>query len=400
MEEQAALYDQLASRDYNRTKAGLGSGASADEPAGQAAAVAAHYNALGDRHRTLHSGSDILHLRNLNNFVKSVLIGKYLLPNQAVLDLACGKGGDLLKFKAGRCALYVGIDIALKSVRDAAARYNGSHSRASLPFPATFAAGDFSAVSLDAHLPAEMRFQLVSCQFALHYSFGSEARAVQLLANAASRLQPGGVFVATIPDANVLVRRLRAAPALTFGSSIYNVSFAPQHASKSFSAESPFGIAYDFTLKEAVDNCTEYLVPLPTLTRLARQVGLELEEAKNFTDFFATEWGRNRDLLERMRVLPDGASVSEEEWEVAHTYMIVAFRKGAPNRPPPQRNPGHRPVADHEILILEGSDGAAPPAAGGSGVKRPRGGGAGEADAEEDDGGRRKVRYDEDALFD
>ena len=36
----------------------------------------------------------------------------------------------MLKFKAGGCALYVGIDIAIASVRDALNRYNGYDGRA------------------------------------------------------------------------------------------------------------------------------------------------------------------------------------------------------------------------------------------------------------------------------
>ena len=42
-------------------------------------------------------------MRNFNNWVKSILIRTYLSRGGgSVLDLCCGKGGDLLKWKEGR----------------------------------------------------------------------------------------------------------------------------------------------------------------------------------------------------------------------------------------------------------------------------------------------------------
>ena len=172
-------YDELAERDYNRSKAGLGSAAEVEQsrPApmgghsegggGDGRAVALHYNSLADRHRTLSSGSDILHLRNLNNWIKSVLIKEHMQRGHGVLDLACGKGGDLNKFKIGGVEHYVGIDIAGQSVRDAVHRFNGSDRHPPMKFAATFCVGDFCQVDLEATLPRELRFHLVSCQVRL-----------------------------------------------------------------------------------------------------------------------------------------------------------------------------------------------------------------------------------------
>ena len=50
------------------------------------------------------SQSPIFNMRNFNNWVKSILIRSHLsqLSNGAtVLDLCCGKGGDMLKWKEG-----------------------------------------------------------------------------------------------------------------------------------------------------------------------------------------------------------------------------------------------------------------------------------------------------------
>jgi len=48
-------------------------------------------------------------MRNFNNWVKSVLIGRHAVRGGTVLDLGCGKGGDLLKWKKAGIATYIGL---------------------------------------------------------------------------------------------------------------------------------------------------------------------------------------------------------------------------------------------------------------------------------------------------
>jgi mRNA (guanine-N7-)-methyltransferase len=53
-------------------------------------------------------------LKKFNNWIKSVLIGKFARRAQGgkgakVLDIGCGKGGDLNKWKQARIELYVGL---------------------------------------------------------------------------------------------------------------------------------------------------------------------------------------------------------------------------------------------------------------------------------------------------
>jgi len=66
---------------------------------------------VGVEHREL---SPIIGLKKFNNWIKSVLIGKFAFrgqnrPGANVLDLGCGKGGDLNKWKQARIRLYVGM---------------------------------------------------------------------------------------------------------------------------------------------------------------------------------------------------------------------------------------------------------------------------------------------------
>ena len=235
---------------------------------------------------------------------------------------------------------YCGIDIALESVRtDARLRYNvGQHT-----FPAALFVGDCFEAPLPLPLQPFGPFDVVSCQFALHYSFGTEARARRALQNVAALLRVGGVFLGTTADADVLVRKLRATHGLRFGNELYGVEFDARHAAKTFSAVAPFGLEYRFTLADAVDDVAEYLVHRPTLERLAEECGLRLTCWCNFHEFvherLKPECVHDRQLW-TLRGLggireeegggalpPPRCALSEEEWEVAHLYAVFAFEK-------------------------------------------------------------------------
>lgn len=76
-----------------------------------------------------------------------------------------------------------------------------------------------------------IHFDLVSCQFAIHYSWTSEADAKAALMNAAKRLRPGGLFVGTTTDAYVMKKKLDKAQGSSFGNSLYKCAAAPEFPS-------------------------------------------------------------------------------------------------------------------------------------------------------------------------
>ncbi len=73
-----------------------------------------------------------------------------------------------------------------------------------------------------AALGATERFNAISIQFALHYMFKTEESALTFFRNISDRLLPGGTLLITVPDANVIVRRLRNLPEgeLEFGNDL------------------------------------------------------------------------------------------------------------------------------------------------------------------------------------
>ncbi|XP_064467444.1 mRNA cap guanine-N7 methyltransferase-like [Ornithodoros turicata] len=349
----------------------------ADEP-GIAPIVQNHYNSLENGGLEQRQQSRIFHMRNFNNWVKSMLIRDFINKRKedkpdgdtfTVLDLGAGKGGDLLKWKKGDISYLVCADIAGTSLQHAEERYRdmeGRHRRQrerGRMFKAEFIEADCTKVLLaERYKRGEaMQFDLVSCQFTLHYSFESLPQAQCMLRNAADCLLPGGFFIGTTPDAYDLVRRVQESDGLSFGNDVFSVTFQNKE-------EFPlFGARYDFHLEGVVD-CPEFLVHIDLLKELARGYGMELVYKKRFEDFFDQfkEDSEGRMLLRKMQALEtyppgrDCASVgnvpqdyeyaaqeverlkgeaeghndkvqvgtlSKAEWEALSIYIVFAFQK-------------------------------------------------------------------------
>jgi len=302
--------------------------------------VAAHYSQREDRGRHNREKSPIFHLRKYNNWVKAVLIQKYCVRNACVLDLCCGKGGDLVKWIKARAQHVVAVDHAEGSVRDAIARYNNLTRP---PFTAEFYLTDCFKTRLRDHLHPDLRVQLVSCQFSLHYSFETRARANRFLDNVSDLLVPGGYFIGTTPDANKLVKLLRAAEGNTFGNDVYRVEFPPECDKHSF-ADDPFKThEYLFTLIDAVEACPEYLVPIPVLEEMALEHGLRLVHKWRFHEFYEVH-RQEPEFAQLFARMSSSEEIPQAQWEALGIYLALVFQKvGKPAPPPVIPRPRHAP---------------------------------------------------------
>ena len=67
-------------------------------------------------------------MRCFNNYVKSLLINEVTKrPKLSVLDLCCGKGGDLpFKWKQAKIAHYIGSDLSKESIKSAKLKHEDS----------------------------------------------------------------------------------------------------------------------------------------------------------------------------------------------------------------------------------------------------------------------------------
>lgn len=294
--EDDALTATATSQDDDSEQMAWKEDADEPQPDGNMRVVASHYNELKEAGRNERFKSRIFHMRNFNNWIKSQLISEYLHRIKTsqrvgdhirVLDMCCGKGGDLLKWEKAMITHLICTDIAEVSVEQCKKRYEDILQRAdkskfSQKFTAEFFACDSTLVRLrERFKDPSIKLNLVSCQFAFHYSFESLTQADCMVRNAAECLQPGGFFIATIPDAFEIMKRLKASDnGRSFGNEVYNIEFCTE-------TEPPplFGAKYQFHLEGVVD-CPEFLVHFPTLVKMCRKYGLKLDRKTTFADYY------------------------------------------------------------------------------------------------------------------
>lgn len=219
-----------------------------------------------------------------------------------VLDMCSGKGGDLLKWKKGGITHLICADIASVSLDQCKGRYDDMVSRGARDrnggniYSIEYIPGDCTRIRLrEKYRDPSMKLDLVSCQFACHYSFESLPQAECFLRNVSECLQPGGFFIGTVPDAYDLIARAKRCRSNTYGNKVYQVSLE-------FDIDRPplFGAKYNFHLDGAVD-CPEFLVYFPAFVKLAKKFGLKLVCREKFYDYFERMKDGGKQLLMNMK---------------------------------------------------------------------------------------------------
>ncbi|PVG00202.1 guanine-N(7)-methyltransferase [Serendipita vermifera] len=308
--------------------------------------VAHHYNARPEVGRHARRESPIFGLKAFNNWVKSVLIQKMTpeplskspwraktprstILSGRVLDIGCGKGGDLQKWQKARIKEYVALDVASVSVNQARERWRDLKGDT---FEATFAQLDCYTFPISREIPGpklEALFDVVTMQFCMHYAFETEDKVRTMLDNVSRYLRVGGRFVGTIPNSDILFSSLSEAretdpDTLTFGNSVYRIRFDDIRGPL-------YGHRYMFYLQDAVEDVPEYVVYWDKFVSLTKEYGLSLVYKKEFHEIFQEEQGDPEfsTLLKKMKVVDDRneSAMDEDQWDAANIYLAFAFEK-------------------------------------------------------------------------
>eukprot|EP00884_Botryococcus_braunii_P022897 jgi/Botrbrau1/9291/Bobra.0111s0016.1 len=146
-------------------------------------------------------------LKLFHNKIKRQLINRFAHGCEALLDLACGRGGDIWKWINAKIVYVKGIDLSPNEIQEAQRRYEDAiHEKPDAILIADFEASDKLGVE---PLFEARKYDAVTCMFAIHYFFVSEKAITMFLKNVSSNLREGGYFFGTCPEGKAVMKTIK-----------------------------------------------------------------------------------------------------------------------------------------------------------------------------------------------
>ena len=281
---------------------------------------------------------DLVSFRALCNALKAYLVREAVNAWRAecsgrlsVLDLGCGRGGDLRKWASYRLRSFVGIDGGSSCIEEARVRHAGLVSQGKSAVQAVFHNADLTSTALPANSGV---FDVVSSMFFLQFCFSSAKVASHILDEISRVLKDNGVFCCILPDGDRVTSLLKdRRTQIAFG----HFKLHKCHASDA--PGEPYGIAYNFSLTDTP--CTEYVVSPKLLQELLERRG------------FVGAWPDGSFFLGAQHLLSQGAEsetvttilrgqkCSQIDWMSLGFFGVVLAKK---KPPPPTASEGETPT--------------------------------------------------------
>ena len=176
-------------------------------------------------------------MREFHGWIKSIIIYTYCAPTksskdgkivrQSILDIGCGRGGDILKYYHSKFSEYVGVDIDLEGIYSssdgAISRYNYFKNKfpnfgkvtflqadASIPFDKESQEKKLTNMSeenkkgLSKTFTKNRKFDIFSSQFSFHFLCGSELSLGSTIENINKYLKKDGYLIFTVFDSDLV----------------------------------------------------------------------------------------------------------------------------------------------------------------------------------------------------
>lgn len=150
-------------------------------------------------------------LYKYNNYIKKYLYDTYLKKGYKLLDLAGGRGGDLLKTVKSSYILH--IDIVDKLLKEAKNRYNKinynkiNYNKPEINFLKFDLLGN--NISKINKIKKTDKFDIISCQFAFHYFCKNKKSIDYIISLINNNLKENGIFIMTGYDGKKIFEKLK-----------------------------------------------------------------------------------------------------------------------------------------------------------------------------------------------
>jgi len=234
--------------------------------------------------------TSINNLRKFHNLIKKDLILKAVSDTKAecLLDIACGRGGDIHKWMMARLKCVYAFDSHHESVNEAISRFNEikKNNRGKIPFInfKTLNSLNRDIIEMVNKFDNKKVYDIVSCQFALHYFSENDDTLRNTLRLVSKKLKKGGLFIGTASDGDLIKQNL----------SVGNVNIPLLNLSKTNKDNN-----YLFYINENQSQSTinyfelqgvssEYYLLKNKIKTIAEEeeIGLELVQFKSFYDWY------------------------------------------------------------------------------------------------------------------
>ena len=241
----------------------------------------------------------INNMRTFHNLIKRQLYINYSKPSN-LLDLACGKGGDIQKWLQCNFKFILAIDSNHNSInaRKKTHNYDGAISRwfyikkkinSFIPF-IRFEVLDILDKDILEKINNKDNYKLydtITCHFALHYFANSKISLINFFTLVSNKLNSGGYFIATTTNGNKIKSILDLND--KFDSDILKMSSNPNN-------ERGYYYYLDEDTRETGKNyfelegvSQEYFITIEEIIEIINipHLNLELVEIKNFNDYYS-----------------------------------------------------------------------------------------------------------------
>ena len=219
-------------------------------------------------------------VRHFHNELKQQLYAESLkLQNMSrvkfprLLELSCGRGGDIHKWKKTGFKSISAYDISIEAITEAKKRWKNIDKN---DMRAKFSVADLA--DNDAVQKISGTYNVVSMQFAIHYLADPRTKALHNIFKAINNwLAPGGVFICTFPDGDHIGSLIKDGE---FDNDFLRIKEDTETGMIQFFAD--FGSSGSYF--EAFGDSKEWTISPKTLYKLAHEFSLEVVSSKSFLE--------------------------------------------------------------------------------------------------------------------